>query len=158
SIFNYLENPSLTPILQSLIVESSLPLKSVEVDFAADSTGFSAGRFERWFSHKHGGEKFRQEWVKVHVMCGVKTNIVTAVEIRGKFTHDAPMLVPMLETTARNFQMRDVLCDKGYHSVQNAKEIARLNAVPFIPFKSGAVGGSKSAAVAMAYREMYHYF
>lgn len=37
SIFNYPENPDVTPILKSLIVESSLPLKAVEVDFAADS-------------------------------------------------------------------------------------------------------------------------
>ncbi len=29
SIFNYLENPDLTPILRALIVESSLPLKAV---------------------------------------------------------------------------------------------------------------------------------
>src|SRR6185312_9844578 len=39
SIFNYLENPQVEPILRSLIAESSLPLKSVEVDFACDSTG-----------------------------------------------------------------------------------------------------------------------
>ena len=32
SICNYLENPELTPILYSLISETSLPLKSVEVD------------------------------------------------------------------------------------------------------------------------------
>ena len=36
SLCNYLENPELTPILYSLITETSLPLKSVEVDFAAD--------------------------------------------------------------------------------------------------------------------------
>jgi hypothetical protein len=33
SIFNYLENPELTPILRSLITQSSLPLKSVETEF-----------------------------------------------------------------------------------------------------------------------------
>jgi hypothetical protein len=41
SIFNYLENPLLTPILQELIVQSSLPLASIETDFAADSSGFT---------------------------------------------------------------------------------------------------------------------
>src|SRR6516164_3128956 len=44
SICNYLENPELTPILYSLITETSLPLKSVEVDFAADSSGFTTSR------------------------------------------------------------------------------------------------------------------
>ena len=41
SIFRYLENPELTPLLKELITESSLPLKSVETDFAVDSSGFS---------------------------------------------------------------------------------------------------------------------
>jgi len=52
SIFNYLENPDVTPILKSLIVENSLPLKAVEVDFAADSSSFTMSRFARWFDHK----------------------------------------------------------------------------------------------------------
>jgi hypothetical protein len=40
-IFEHLENPALTPILQAMIEESARPLKSVESDFAVDSTGFS---------------------------------------------------------------------------------------------------------------------
>jgi hypothetical protein len=45
SIFNYLENESLTPVLKELIIQSSLPLKSVEQDFACDSSGFGVSRF-----------------------------------------------------------------------------------------------------------------
>src|SRR5919202_3329625 len=40
SIFNYFEMPELTPPLEELIVESSLPLKAVESDFAVDASGF----------------------------------------------------------------------------------------------------------------------
>src|ERR1039458_6325591 len=40
SIFNYLEDPAMTPVLRSLIVQSSLPLQSVETSFAVDSSGF----------------------------------------------------------------------------------------------------------------------
>jgi hypothetical protein len=54
SIFNYLENPTLTPILRELITETSLPLKSIETDFACDSSGFTTSRFHRWFDHKYG--------------------------------------------------------------------------------------------------------
>ena len=36
SIFNYLESESLTPILRTLIEQSSLPLKAVETDFAVE--------------------------------------------------------------------------------------------------------------------------
>ncbi|HEU0047633.1 MAG TPA: SWIM zinc finger family protein, partial [Nitrososphaera sp.] len=54
SIFNYLENPELTPILMSLITRSALPLKAIETDFAVDSTGFMTSRFTRWFDKKYG--------------------------------------------------------------------------------------------------------
>jgi hypothetical protein len=80
SICNYLENPELTPILYSLISETSLPLKSVEVDFAADSSGFTTSRFVRWFDHKYGTVRQQHEWVKVHLMCGVRTPFRRAVE------------------------------------------------------------------------------
>lgn len=62
SIFNYLENASLTPILRDLIVRSSLPLKAVEADFACDSSGFGVSRFFRWYDHKYGQERLKQDW------------------------------------------------------------------------------------------------
>src|SRR5262249_4794976 len=43
----YLDSEFLTPVLQALIVRSSLPLKAVETVFAPDSTGFSTSRFVR---------------------------------------------------------------------------------------------------------------
>src|SRR6185312_9298410 len=108
SIFNYLENPQVEPILRSLIAESSLPLKSVEVDFACDSTGFMTSRFVRWFDHKYGAERKEHEWVKVHIMCGVKTNVITAVEILDKDAADSPRLPALTAATRLNFTMRDV--------------------------------------------------
>ena len=84
SIFNYLENPALTPILRALITESSRPLNAIEVDFAADSSGFTTSRFHRWYDHKYGVERQEHDWVKVHLMCGVSTHIVTAVEIHDR--------------------------------------------------------------------------
>jgi len=105
SIFNYLENPALTPVLTELIVQSSLPLKAVEVDFAVDSTGFTTSRFVRWYDHKYGTVRQEHDWVKCHLMCGVKTNIVTAVEIRDRDASDTKLLPPLVETTAKNFKL-----------------------------------------------------
>src|SRR5207237_8490250 len=62
----YLENPILTPVLQDLIVQSSLPLRSVETVFAPDSTGFSTSRFTRWYDEKYGCERSGHDWVKAH--------------------------------------------------------------------------------------------
>ena len=114
SILNYLDNPILTPILRALITESSLPLKTVEADFAVDSSGFTTSRFIRWFDHKYGVVRQQHAWVKVHLMCGVKTNVVTAVEIRDKDASDTKLLPDLVNTTAAHFDMREVSADKGY--------------------------------------------
>lgn len=68
SIFNYLEDAALTPILRDLIKESSLCLKSVEVDFAVDSSGFSTANFVRWYNARYGKEQDNHDWMKVHLM------------------------------------------------------------------------------------------
>jgi len=153
SIFNYLENPELTPVLKTLITQSSLPLQSVETDFAADSSGFMTSRFTRWFDHKYGVEKTKADWVKCHLMCGVKTNVVTAVEIHSQHAADTKMLPALAEATAMNFTMREVSADKGYASKSNYEVISHLGAVPFISFPDShkGQGGGKWA-------EMYHYF
>ena len=81
SLFRYLEAEALTPHLYQLVTISSLQLKAVETDFAVDSSGFSTGQFMRWLDVKYGKQEDRRMWLKVHLMCGVKTNIVTSVQI-----------------------------------------------------------------------------
>src|ERR1044072_133222 len=44
-----------------------------------------------------------RDWIKVHLMCGVKTNIVTAVEVSNRYANDARFFQPLVETTAANF-------------------------------------------------------
>jgi transposase len=153
SISNYLENSDLTPILRDLITQSSLPLKSVETDFAADSSGFSTSRFTRWFDIKYGTVKQKQDWVKCHLMCGVKTNIVTAVEIHGQWASDAKALPALVDATAQNFQIAEVAADKAYGSRKNTDAITKVGATPFIAFKSDSVGAGGGT-----WAKMFHYF
>jgi transposase len=153
SIFNYLENPELTPILRTLITQSSLPLQAVETNFAADSSGFTTSRFTRWYDHKYGVTREQHDWVKCHLMCGVKTNIVTAVEILGRNTNDSIVLPALAKSTAQNFQVAEISADKGYASKNNAEAIAALGAVPFISFAAHHRGNGGGT-----WEKMYHYF
>ena len=153
SIFNYLENPEMTPILRSLIVESSLPLSAVETNFAADSSGFTTSRFTRWFDMKYGKERVKQDWVKCHIMCGVKTNIVTAIDIQQMYTHDTLVFAPMVETTAKNFAVSEVSADKAYGSLSNTDAVTKAGGVPFIAFKGSATGKAGGT-----FEQMFHYF
>ena len=140
TIFNYLEDKNLTPILRELITRSSLPLKAVETDFAVDSSGFSTSRFVRWFDQKYGTLRQEHDWVKVHLMCGVRTNVVTAVEIRDRHAADTKSLPYLVDMTAENFSVREVSADKAYASARNYDNIDRHGATPFIAFKANHTG------------------
>jgi transposase len=160
SIFNYLENPALTPILTELIVKASVPLKAVETDFAVDSSGFSASKFVRWFDHKYGKIRQEHDWVKAHIVCGVKTNVVTAVEIHERNTNDCPLLPSLVGTTKENFDIKEVSADKQYASMVNFDSINNLGADAFIAFRAGTTGAcggifAKAFRFFSMYREEY---
>src|SRR5712692_10426029 len=139
SVFRYLEAEALTPYLYQLITTSSLPLKSVESDFAVDSSGFSTGQFMRWFDVKYGKEEDRRMWIKVRLMCGVKTNIVTSVEISDGYANDHGYFKPLVEQTAASgFKLAEVSADKAYLSGENLLTTLRHKAIPYIPFKSNS--------------------
>ena len=153
SVLNTLENPEIYPILMRLIEQSSLPLQSVETDFAVDSTGFAFCRFTKWFDIKYGRPTSEQQWVKTHLCTGVKTNVVTAVEIHGRDSNDTLHLPALVNKTAENFTVKEVSADKGYSSRANHDAIAKVGAVPFIAFKhwtTGSVGG--------LFQKMFHFF
>lgn len=154
SIFAYLENPALTSILKTLIEESAAPLKSVERDFAIDSSGFSSSVFDRWYEEKYGRIKGGRVWLKTHLMCGVTTNIVTSVEITGPEIGDAGQLPQLLHDTQKRFQVAEVSADKGYLSKKNMETIDASGAVPFIAFKTGSIGDNGCAI----WGKMFHYF
>ena len=153
AIAKALEMPELTPILRALIVESSRPLASLESDFAVDSSGFSTSRFVRWYDEKYGRIKSAHEWVKVHLMCGVRTNVVTAVEILDKLAGDAPQFPALVRATAKTFKMREVSADKGYVGFENSEVVAEFGATPYIAYKSNATGERGGV-----YEKMYHLF
>jgi len=134
TISNTLEDDAITDTLRTLITGSSLPLKSIEADFAIDSSGFMTSRFARWFDHKYGAVRQHHEWVKVHLMCGVKTNVVTAVEIRDKHASDTKLLPELVDATAKNFQIREVSADKAYASIKNYAAVSAQGATPYIAF------------------------
>ncbi len=141
SICAYLENEELTPRLKELITQSSLPLKAIETTFAPDSTGFSASRFVRWYDEKYGTERSGHDWVKAHLITGVKTNIVTAIEILGLSASDNPQFKSLVEATAKNFKIDELTADKGYLSRENLELADGMGAAVFIPFKSNSTAG-----------------
>jgi transposase len=153
SIFNYLENPALTPILKALIEESAAPLKAVESAFAVDSSGFATCTYDRWYDAKYGKMRLEHNWVKAHLMIGVTTNIVTSIEVTGPDSNDSPHLPALLETTAKRFSVIEVSADKGYISSRNLEAVVTAGATPYIPFKLNTTGEGPEL-----WRKMFHFY
>jgi transposase len=151
---NYIVMEELTPYLQWLIIQSSLPLKAVETEFAVDSSGFSTCQYVRWFDEKYGKEQSEKDWVKAHICTGVKTNIVTAAEIGGAFSADHSYFAPLFNETAKRFNVKEVSADKAYSSYANLRLVDKQGAVPYIDFKEGSTdtGGCE------IWNKMYHYY
>jgi Transposase DDE domain len=154
SVNRYLSDPQLTGLFKELITVSSLPLKVVETDFAVDSSGFSTSRFVRWFNKKYGREVDNREWVKAHLMCGVNTKVVTAVDISGWAANDTTYFAPLVERTAAHFGIEEVSADKAYLSHKNLNAVEAVGGIPFIPFKSNTLEPTEAGAWA----RMYHLF
>jgi transposase len=161
SIFNTLDDADLTPLLQRLITVSSLPLRALEESFAVDSSGFATSTYVRWFDAKHGGDAHavelmqQHDWVKLHLICGVKTNIVTGVEVSDRNANDSPFLPFLVANTARNFTMEEVSADKAYSGRNNLRVIAAAGATPYVPFKEGTTGGLGPMT---QWKRLYHFY
>lgn len=154
SIFDYLKMESLTPYLKHLIAESAMPLKPIETAFATDSSGFSTTRFVRWFDVKYGGNEDWHDWIKMHLMCGVTTHIVTSVELSSARMHDSPYFKPLIEQTAKaGFTMKEISADKGYISKDNLQTAVDHGATPYIPFKSNTTGKGSEL-----WKKLFHYY
>jgi transposase/predicted nucleic acid-binding Zn finger protein len=149
----FLEKELLTPVLRDLIRVSSTPLRAVETEFAVDSSGFSASRFVRWTDEKYGVERSGRDWVKCHIACGVKTHVITAVEIRERDAGDAPLFGPLVKATRETFKIKEVSADKGYLSAENVDLTFACGGTPFIAFKANSTG-----AAGGLFEKMFHYY
>ena len=155
SIFNYLQKEEITAILKQLIELSALPLKAIERDFAVDSSGFSTSRYARWYDFKYGKEKDVKVWLKAHLITGVKTNIVSGVEITEAYSHDSKEFEKLLNITARNFTINEVSADMAYLSKNHIETVTEKGGMPYIPFKSNSVARARHPKL---WKKMYHYF
>jgi transposase len=153
SVLSVLDSEAVTPILTDLIGRSAAPLRAVETEFAVDSSGFSGCRFVRWFDEKYGEQRKEVSWVKAHICCGTRTNIIAAAEVLHKDTADSPRLPGLVKATAENFQIEELTADKAYASRKNFSAVDGVGGAFYPAFKentTGAAGG--------LFGKAFHYF
>lgn len=134
SISEYLRKESMTEILQHLLTKSSLPLAGEEKVFAADSTGFGIPVRRNWFNRHKGRHEKRRDFIKLHVMVGVASNIITCAEPTEGTASDRIYLRRLVEGTARYFELSEVSADAGYLSGENMYTVLLAGAIPYIAF------------------------
>jgi transposase len=156
SVGKFMERSDITPILSDLIQQSSLALRSVEVDFAVDSSGFRTTKFNDYCREKHN-TKQSHEWLKCHIITGVKTNVITGVEVGFEHhTADSPQFIPLVKATHDiGFTLNEVSGDKAYLSKNNLDAVAEIGGVAYIPFKSNSQQHGRGSRV---WNKMYYYF
>jgi hypothetical protein len=138
SVLGFIEDPTLTPVLHSLVTASAAPLGAVESTFAVDSTGFGVQSFYRHFSAKYGHDQYNQDWLKLHALVGTSTNVIAAASITDRDGADSPQFQPLIEAGAASFDMSRVVADKAYNGRANVDAVVRIGAEPIIPFRTNA--------------------
>jgi transposase len=158
SISRYFGMELLTPYLKMLIEESSLPLVEIEKNFAVDASGLSTSQGFTWLHAKYTEPRLinKKDWLKIHICCGTKTNIISAVEVTERYEHDTNYFEPLVKTTAQNFEMMEISADKGYLSKANMQTAVDNNAVPYIAWKTNSRATNKEGN--HLWNKLYHYY
>lgn len=153
AISKTLNKKEIQSILHDLVHLSAKPLASVETDFAIDSSGFRCSTFGSYCEEKHGTKR-KRNWLKVHIITGINTNIVADVVITDEHSADSPQLKKLINNISKYFTINEISADMAYSSKKNLQLIDSFGGKPFIPFKKNATGNRSGAL----WRKTFHYF
>lgn len=142
TLSNYNENNCLQSILDNLIEESSKPLSIIEHDFATDATGIKTKLFSSWYSIRCQKEITKRDHLTIHITTGVKSNIVTALNVEIKSGKDNEIFREHVDKTIKNFHAEEFSGDGRYWCKDNCKKVVEVGAKPY--FKVWKNWGGKS--------------
>jgi transposase len=131
TLSNYNENNSLEIILDELIIESSKPLSVIEHDFATDATGIRTKLFSTWYSIRCQKEVKKRDHLMIHISIGVKSNIVTALNVETKSGKDNEIFREHVDKTSENFKINEWSGDGRYWCKENCNKINEIGAKPY---------------------------
>lgn len=137
TIANYNEYNSLQIILDKLIEESSKPLSAIEHDFATDATGIKTKLFSSWYSLRCKKKIRKRDHLTVHVTTGIKSNVVTALNVENKKGRDNEIFREHVDKTTKSFKVNEWSGDGMYWAKLNCSKVASVGGVPYFRCKTG---------------------
>lgn len=136
SINGYYGLEWVTPVLLELVTVTATPVRSIETDFTMDATGCGAHSFVRWVDYRTETELKEHGWVKLHMMCGALTNVITRAAVSPSDVHDSVLFRELFLETVRHFRMRKLTADLAYLSHAHYQLAEDCGVSLFVPFKS----------------------
>lgn len=137
TLTNYQANERMRYYLNRCIEESSKPLSIIEHDFATDMTGVRTNRFSSWYSLRCDKKIRKRDHIATHITTGVKSNIVTAVDVCVKKGMDNVIFRKHVRETAKNFSIDEWSGDGMYQCRENCTEVVEAGGLPFFKLKKG---------------------
>jgi len=131
TLCNYRAEPIIGNILDKLIIESSKPLSVIEHDFATDATGIRTNLFSSWYSIRCQKEIRKRDHLTIHITTGVKSNIVTALNVEIKSGKDNEIFREHVDKTAKNFDVHEFSGDGKYWCKENCRKVIEVGAKPY---------------------------
>jgi len=135
TLCNYREDNSLQEVLDLLIEESSKPLAKIEHDFATDSTGIRTKLFSTWYSLRINKKIKKRDHIIDHISIGVKSKIVTALNVEIKKGKDNIIFREHIDKTAKNFQIDEWSGDGMYWAKINCTKVSEVGGKPYFNCK-----------------------
>lgn len=131
TLCNYQANERVRYYLNRLIEVSSKPLNIIETCFATDMNGVRTNNFTSWFSIRTGKTIEKRDHIATHITTGIKSNIVTAVDVCVKSGNDNKIFRKHVGRTAANFKIKEHSGDGKYLCRENCTAVTQVGGKPY---------------------------
>lgn len=141
-ILKYTRDPKVWPYFQRLIVHTAIQFRDIDRYFAIDSTKMYFGRLLARRPNARG-DKIKNDRVKLHGVCGLRSLAFNAVEVSHKDSHDGNYLIPLVRETAERVTKVAIVCADGSYSWnENFEYLEGIGAFPYLDFREDSTGKS----------------
>lgn len=122
--------------LETLLATLAQRLSRKDENLAADGTGLTTGRCERWLSVR-GSPARRHAFVKLHALVATRAQFpfFLGARVTDAYTNDVTELGALLAQLPEGQRIGNVALDKGYLSRRNAQAVADRGGWPVIDLR-----------------------
>jgi hypothetical protein len=147
TLTNWMNDPSLTPVLQRMLQITARPFRAIEIAAIVDSSKVSQMRSAHSRYVEYGNDTRDQaDWAKLHALVGVETLVCMAAEISGSIgadTHDSKFVLRLVERANKVFRLKCLLGDKAYLSEEIVGVLREWGIQATIPLKKNSDPSTK---------------